>query len=255
MNRKKHGKPGNRVLLLTGIILIALAGYQLIIKTENYHSSNQLYEELNNKYVDEDGEVNSQDEMDWTFPHVDIEALQKENPDVAGWLYFENEKISYPLMYSGDDDTYLHTAMDGSYAYAGALFVEGENSPDFEDSHTIIYGHNMRNLSMFGRLRYYRKEDYYRKHPYFQIITADSAYRYQIFSCEDVAVDSFIYQVPFGADRDFSDFIGKLYQQSLYDTGVSADKNDKIVTLSTCSQSGRRFVVHGVRVAEERIKR
>ena len=108
---------------------------------------------------------------------------------------------------------------------------------------------------MFGRLRYYRKEDYYRKHPYFQIITADSAYRYLIFSCEDVAEDSFIYQVPFGADQDFSDFIEKLYQQSLYDTGVSADKNDKIVTLSTCSQSGRRFVVHGVRVAEERIKR
>lgn len=241
-----------KIILLCGICLILFSGVQLAKTVAKNRQSDELYQEWNEKYVTSDTE-NPQNKEWYQKVNVDLKTMQQENPDVVGWLWFENEKISYPLLYSGDDTTYLHTAVDGSASYAGSLFVEGANQPDFQDCHTIIYGHNMKDLSMFGRLRYYRqKEDYYKNHAFFQIFTEDMVYRYQIFAGEEVAPDSEIYHVPFAADTVFAAFIQNITQNSLWDTGVSADKNDKIVTLSTCSQSDKRFVVHAMRVGEQK---
>lgn len=233
------------IIFVVGIAMILFAIWNMYRISKDYRDSNDLYEQLKQEYV----KVPVQDVPEWyQMAEIDLPSLQKQNPDVAGWLLFENEDISYPLMYSGDDTTYLHTALDGSSATAGSIFIEGGNHPDMEDSHTIIYGHNMRNLSMFGKLRYYKQEDYYKDHAYFQIITNAGVYRYQIFACEEISADSFIYHVPYAADETFEQFIAKLYRLSYYDTGVVATKEDKIVTLSTCSRSGMRFVVHGVRI-------
>ena len=246
------------LLVPAGILMIAAGGYVLASTQINYQNSNELYEDLNEEFAGtQTGSETSGGEIDvkadWEVGlDVDFDKLKAVNPEVVGWIYFENEDISYPLMYSGEDDKYLHTAMDGSSAVAGSIFIEGKNKPDFSDSHTIIYGHNMRNLSMFGKLRYYyREEDYYKDHQYFQIITEERAYRYRIFAYENVSADSFIYSVPFAADDSFGEFIEKLYGLSLRDTGVKADKNDHIITCSTCSTTGNRFVVHGVRVGEQ----
>ncbi len=249
----KSGKRG--LFIPVGILMIAVAGYVLASTQMDYKNSNDLYEDLNREYASMQPETETGTEKpkaDWKAFNVDFDKLKKTNPEVAGWLYFENEDISYPIMYSGEDDKYLHTAMDGTKAVAGSIFVEGKNNPDFSDSHTIIYGHNMRNLSMFGKLRYYyREKDYYKDHQYFQILTESAAYRYRIFAYENVRADSFIYSVPFAADDSFEEFIGKLYGLSLRDTGVKATREDHIVTLSTCSTTGNRFVVHAVRVGEQ----
>lgn len=243
----------NTLLIPAGILMIAAAGYTLAATQMDYKNSNDLYEDLNQEFASTQQSTETQEKKpDWTAFNVDFDKLKKINPEVAGWLYFENEDLSYPVMYSGEDDKYLHTAMDGTKAVAGSIFVEGKNSPDFSDSHTIIYGHNMRNLSMFGKLRYYyREENYYKDHQYFQILTENAAYRYRIFAYENVRADSFIYSVPFAADDSFGEFIEKLYGLSLRDTGVKADREDHVVTLSTCSTTGNRFVVHAVRIGEQ----
>lgn len=234
--------------MLLGAAMILIAGWNIYRISKDYNDSNALYDELSDNYVTENQKA--QEEKWYESAQVDLEELQKQNKDVTGWLYFENEDISYPIMYSGDDTTYLHTALDGSYASAGSIFMEGNNKPDFEDSHTIIYGHNMRNLSMFGKLRYYKQKEYYDDHAYFQTFTEKGIYRYQIFAYADVPADSFVYQVPYGADDSFESFIQQLRKQSYYDTGVDVTKNDKVVTLSTCSTTGMRFIVNAVRVDE-----
>lgn len=255
---QEKSRPKSKVVTLfipAGVIMIAVAGYILASTQMDYFSSNELYDDLNKKFAASQTteSVTETEKADWKIGiSVDFDKLKEVNSEVAGWLYFENEDISYPVMYSGEDDKYLHTAMDGTSAVAGSIFIEGKNSPDFSDSHTIVYGHNMRNLSMFGKLRYYyRKEDYYNNHQYFQIITENTAYRYQIFAYENVKADSFVYSVPFAADDSFEEFINKLYKLSLRDTGVQADREDNIITLSTCSTTGNRFVVHAVRVGEQ----
>lgn len=237
---------GTAALFVAGIALVLFAGWNLYHIFKDYHDSNALYEDMEEQYAQESTQ---EEDVPWyEMISVDLAGLQAENPDVVGWIYFENEEISYPVLYSGDNETYLRTAMDGSAATAGSIFLEGANSPDFEDYHTIIYGHNMRNLSMFGRLKYYKEDGYYEDHMYFQIVTEDVIYRYQIFAYEDMAADGFVWQIGFGADDVFQEFINEIYKASYIDTGVTATKDDKIITLSTCSSTDNRFLVHAVRV-------
>lgn len=187
---------------------------------------------------------------------VDLEGLQAAYPDVAGWLYFENESISYPVLYSGDNEKYLRTAYTGKTANAGAIFLDGENTRDFSDPHTLIYGHNMKNLSMFGRLRYYRTDrDYYEGHKYFQIFTGGYIYRYEIFAYGQVSADDSIYYV-YGADPG-NDKLRALLKElkGMAPQGSSAEPgvNDHLITLSTCTGDGDvRMIVSAVRVDEHR---
>lgn len=252
----KKGNKNASILLLLGVgcLLIGAAGFNIYRIFHDYNSSNNLYDELEDDYVTTISKEEELENVPWyEMISVDLASLQEQNSDVKGWIYFENEAISYPILYSGDDDTYLRRTMDKKSATAGSIFIEGMNNPDFEDSHTLIYGHNMRNLSMFGKLKYYKEDpDYYIDHMYFQIIKNDVVYRYQIFAYEDVSEDSFIYAVPYGPTEDFAEFIDRIYGISYRQTGAVATKDDKIITLSTCSTtSGEgRFVVHGVRVDE-----
>lgn len=245
---KKNNSVVWKIVMLMGAAMVLIAGWNIYRISKDYSDLNALYSKLSDTYVATEKEKK---EGKWyDVAQVNLQELKKQNGDVTGWLYFENEDISYPIMYSGDDTTYLHTALDGSYASAGSIFMEENNHPDFQDSHTIIYGHNMRNLSMFGKLRYYKQKEYYDNHTYFQIFTDKGIYRYQIFAYADVPADSFVYQVPYGTDDSFTSFIQQLKKQSYYDTGVDVTQKDKVVTLSTCSTTGKRFIVNAVRVDE-----
>lgn len=245
---KKNNSVVWKIVMLMGAAMVLIAGWNIYRILKDYSDSNALYSKISDTYVATEKEKK---EGKWyDVAQVNLQELKKQNGDVTGWLYFENEDISYPIMYSGDDTTYLHTALDGSYASAGSIFMEENNHPDFQDSHTIIYGHNMRNLSMFGKLRYYKQKEYYDNHTYFQIFTDKGIYRYQIFAYADVPADSFVYQVPYGTDDSFTSFIQQLKKQSYYDTGVDVTQKDKVVTLSTCSTTGKRFIVNAVRVDE-----
>lgn len=252
------GKGGKKdiismVIMVIGIIVIIISAYNLYKIMNDYHQSNKLYDNLENEFVTErvmDNEEETTEEVPWyELARVDLDSVKAINPDAVGWIYFENENISYPVLYSGDNETYLRTALDGSSATAGSIFMEGANQPDFQDCHTIIYGHNMKNLSMFGKLKYYKQPGYYEdNHAYFQIFTDNIVYRYEIFAYADVPADSFVFAVPYGPNDTFQEFINELYATSYDDTHVTATKDDKIITLSTCSAGDNRFVVHAVRV-------
>ena len=186
--------------------------------------------------------------------NVDMSALTSQYPEVKGWLFFENDEINYPIMYSGDDDKYIRTTFDGKSAKAGSIFMEGTNSADFSDSHTILYGHNMRNRSMFGALKdYMTQPNYYDYHKYFQIfMVGDDGQivknRYQVFSYFTTPYYSNAYTVVRNCSPEMTDLIQYCQSNSLRGTGVQVASSDKVVTLSTCSTGDDRFVVNGVLV-------
>lgn len=91
---------------------------------------------------------------------TDLSALQRINSDVIGWILIPGTDVNYPLLHTTDNSTYLHTAWDGSYNQAGSIFMETRTNPDMEDFNTIIYGHNMRNGSMFATLMRYKDAQY-----------------------------------------------------------------------------------------------
>lgn len=251
------------LLLLAGAAMIAAALALLIPTFMEYKKSRDTYDGLKEEYVtvkpeakpekEENGERN---ENFW-YEDVTIRLsdMQELNEDVIGWIRFDNiEILSYPVLFSGDDEKYLRTDLYGRASTGGCIFMEGACNPDFEDCHTILYGHNMRDLSMFGSLKKYKTEDFYEENQYFTIYTNEMAYRYQIFSYRDVPETSEIYTVGFAPDDEFQSFINELARHTYQNTGVPVKKDDKVLTLSTCSTEGNRFVVHAVRVAEHGIR-
>lgn len=254
--KKKKNSPVSIILCLIGIAMMGYAGWNLYTFFKDYADSNALYNNIEKNFVVKNTQEESSDiestesvEIPWYEMYtVDLEGVEEMNSDVIGWIVHETEEISYPILYSGDNTTYLRTAIDMTHATAGCIFMEGANTPNFQDSHTIIYGHNMRNLSMFGKLKNYHEDGYYEENQYFQIHTMDTVYRYQIFAYEVVEPDSFIYSVPYAPGEQFAEFLDKIYRKSEKNTGVVATDADKIITLSTCSTNDKRFVVCGVRV-------
>lgn len=167
------------------------------------------------------------------------------------WLRSDNPKeleIDYPVLYSGDNTEYLRHDLYGREHTAGSIFLEGLNQPDFSDHYIIIYGHNMRDGSMFGSLDKYKEQTFWEKNPYFTLYTETMAYRYQIFACQNAANGGSVYKIGYEPGMEYQNLINSMVENSLIETGIHPDSSQKIMTLSTCTGSGysTRFAVHAV---------
>lgn len=179
---------------------------------------------------------------------IDLEALREVNEDVLGWITIPDTKISYPLMKWTDNDFYLKHTWKQAKNFAGSIFMECENSPDFSDFNTIIYGHNMMDRSMFGGLREYRNKGYVQKHPSIYIVRDEGIFRYDIFAAQKAKVDSVIYALNIETDQKKMEFLRFSTDYSQISTGIQPTIEDQILTLSTCSGGGysTRWIVQGV---------
>ena len=178
----------------------------------------------------------------------------KKYPEVNAWLFFENEDINYPIVQAKDDIKYLDKAYTGEKARAGSIFLEALNTPNYQDAHTLIYGHNMDDRSMFGALTDYMYErNYYKYHKYFQIVTHNSEgklikYRYRVFAFEETEPDSLAFCVCKKGGTTFKDVLDYIRDNSYIDAKLPIGISNKVVTLSTCVPDDMRFIVSGVLV-------
>ena len=180
---------------------------------------------------------------------TDLSALQSINSDVIGWILIPGTDVNYPLLHTTDNSTYLHTAWDGSYNQAGSIFMETRTNPDMEDFNTIIYGHNMRNGSMFATLMRYKDAQYPLDYPYIYIVTKEGVYKYTIFAGYEAAVVSDTYRLIFKDDLEKQTAIDSYLERSVWESPVQPTVTDRVLTLSTCTGTGRyetRWVIQGM---------
>lgn len=181
---------------------------------------------------------------------VDFAALKAVNDDVVGWIYIEAlPDVNYPVVQGEDNSAYLHMTYEKNYNFAGTIFVDYENKGDFTDCNTIVYGHNMKNGSMFGSLSKFVKDpELYQKSRYFWILTPEHHYRYEILAAYTTAVDSDTYTLFKGPGAEFEEYLQRMKDNSEIKTQVrELTMMDRIVTLSTCTgNEATRFVVQGV---------
>ncbi len=261
-SKKKKKKTGNTIVLLFALAVMAVALWKLIPIILDYKQSEDTYQELVDAFVEVEVGVDETEETeemlsdDWKYINIDFTSLKAINSDVVAWIRFDNTGticVNYPVLQGASNDTYLHLNLYGETYSAGSIFLESENSRDFSDCYNIIYGHNMKNGSMFGTLKLYKRNDnIYGSNKYFTIYTPTGAYRYQIFAYEDVTYDSVIYTVGYAADDAYQSLINRMLSGTMRDTGVVPTIYDKIVTLSTCTSTGDdyRFVIHAVCIDE-----
>ena len=272
-SEKESWNPSSFLCALIGVVCIGIAAYGLFGVYTDYKVGEDIYNEAESEFVqihtpEEDTTSELSTELDSTttekientekkeesykgpwyeLASVDVAGLKKQYPDVVGWIRFEDGLISYPVMHSDNNDTYLYTAYNGTESIGGSIFVEAVHSGDFSDTHTIVYGHNMKNLSMFGRLHEYRRsKEYYEKHQYFQIFREDEILRYRIFAYQQAAIDSFVYKENFKSAKELGN---RLLKNSMIKPEIEIPEDGKIVTLSTCiSSDNYRFVVSALLV-------
>ena len=251
----KRKKAAYNTVIAAGILLVAFCFYQIWAASNAEESGNALYEELREEAVKEPQAEESGEAQG--LCSVDFDRLEEINPDVVGWLRFEEPSvIDYPVVQGGDNDRYLGELFDGTENVKGTLFADAENSGDFTDRNTFIYGHNMEDGSMFGELFDYMESSFCEEHPYFYLYTPDGReITYQVFAAcvEEDTSDS--YDKTYATEEEYLEYLNRIRSRSLYPTDVEVDADSNIVSLSTCldAYGSERFLVHAVKVGEKRM--
>lgn len=202
--------------------------------------------------VSEDPDVETSEEPESQFPVVDFASLQQMNSDVVAWIYIPGTHVNYPVVQGSDNNYYLNRLFTKQWNSAGAIFVDYRNASDFSDWHTIIYGHEMNNRTMFNDLKLYEDQDFYDQQPVGYLITPDQTYLIEFFSGYVSSVDTNAWDLNFTEDS-FASWLKDLQSRSAFTSQVQPQVGDRVVTLSTCSKAfeNARFVLHGVlRLAE-----
>lgn len=200
---------------------------------------------------------NKDDYKKYFYIVPNFDSLLKENPDVIGYLVIPDTVIHYPVMRSYDNDYYLRHNFDNTVGKPGCLYVENFNMPTFDDSLTVIYGHNYETEDMFGTLAEYREPKFREAHPYFYLYLPGEMRIYEVvvtsvYSSDHLLAEDFVYEnedfVFTGMKGNEADsFLTKVkdYAASGYYVSDDADGSEPLLVLSTCFNNTRRFLVAG----------
>lgn len=254
--RKKKGGSNivSNIILVIAIVVFAVSAYKLYGIFSEYNKGDKEYQKIQDLVINTEKKDDTKEE---TFS-VDFEKLLEMNSDVVGWIRFdEPSEINYPVVQGRDNEEYLKRTFEANTNKLGTLFVDVNNPGDFSGRNTFIYGHNMKNGSMFAQLLKYKDDSFYKDHPYFYIYTPDGKVRtYEIFSAGVVKDTSDSYIMDYADDAAFQTYIDYIKQQSAYPTSAEVTTASKIVSLSTCTnvRDDERFLVHGVMIKEEAVK-
>ena len=263
--KKKAGDIFLTIVLIAAICVFCYAAYNLYHIYTEYKKGSDEYNAIAQMAVterdpDQDSTSESEEAAGPDGPalkaplDIDFDSLRSINTDVIGWIYMEAlPEISYPVVQGEDNNFYLHQTYEKNYNFAGTIFIDYENKRDFSDCNTLVYGHNMKNGSMFGMLKKYRADEtLYNTSKYFWILTPEKDYRYEIIAAYTTSVNSDTYTLFKGPGKEFLEYEKKMFQNSEIRTDATASEanvKDKIVTLSTCTgNQATRFVVQGKRV-------
>jgi len=256
LKNRKFIKIINTVL----IVVFVFAAFNIGKIYYDYNKANNTYEVIQDEYVAaKDVESNSeatqgnedQPPKEIVPPiAIDFDALLDRNKDVIGWLYCPDTVINYPVVQGKNNDRYLRKDLDGKYLVSGTLFADYRNGELNEDANYIIYGHNMKNGTMFSSLAKYKQQSYYNQHPIMYYLTPDGNYKLELFAGLVVKRDDKIY-LPNQSEEEFTELIEKYRAKSTFKTNVELEYSDTIVTLSTCSYEfdNARYIVIGRLIA------
>jgi len=170
------------------------------------------------------------------------------NADYFGWLHISGTNIDYPYVRSHDNKDYLTLDLSGNYSDAGTLFMDYRNLGNFNDQHTVIYGHYMKNKTMFHNLTLYHKQEFYEQHPLIELSGLYDTQTYEIFSVYEISADDYAFTLAFEPSESYQNYLDELAQRSLVSTKVKLDPNQKLLTLVTCSYGvgNGRTIVHAI---------
>jgi len=178
---------------------------------------------------------------------VDFKSLKAQNKDTIGWLYCEDTPVNYAVVWrEGDNDYYLDHLFSGEKNEKGTIFADKRNKSPFEEWNTVLYGHNMKDDSMFGIMDEYGKQEFYDEHPVMYLLTPEKDYKVEICCAFLTGLESTTFEFP-RTEGNPAKTIDDIEKYSYIETGIVPTLEDKLVSFSTCYEElDHRYVVIGV---------
>lgn len=249
------------ILLVLFTLQLAVCGYFIISHFRDAKEAAKLYDDIAEQITETSNEDETeplQFSEDKTFL-PDYLSLYEQNNDMVGWIRIEDTNINYPVVQSVDNPNfYLKHNFSKDYSDYGCPYVQENCNVQEPSDNLVIYGHHMKDGSMFANLEKFKSKDFWESHKTFSLDTLTDKCEYEIVAVFKTVVytdspDAFKYYQFVNADepKDYAEYIAKCKELSLYDTGVNAEYGDKLISLSTCeySHTNGRLVVVAKRIA------
>lgn len=216
-------------------------------------------EEPKDKVIIDGREYDDFTELDVSERKIDFASMQADvNEDIYAWVYVPGTKVDYPILQrSGNNDFYLDHDLNGKKASCGSIYTENYNKKDFNDNHTVVYGHNMKNGSMFKSLRNYDDKDFFEENKYIYIYTEADTRVYEIFGAYEYTDEHLLLNYKTDNAGGFQKYLDMVKKQpdasGHFNRELTVNSSDKIITLSTCisGKDGSRYLVQGKLIAVE----
>lgn len=251
-DKGKHSKKGVlafKILAIIFVVIFIIGICYIIFNFINSNKNKEIYNNINNT-----NEIyNDISNKDVSENMRKVTNLKQENEDIIGWIQIENTTIDYPLLQTTDNSYYLTHNYKREKSKYGSIYAKSECNIQDNNSNVIIYGHNMKDEQMFNTLLKYEDKDFYNEHKEIKVATENEESKYNIVSVFKSRVfyqdekDVFRYYnyTKFENEEEYNTFIENCKKIQLYDTGVSAEYGEQLITLITCeySQENGRMVV------------
>lgn len=216
-------------------------------------------EEPKDKVIIDGREYDDFAELDVSERKIDFASMQADvNEDIYAWVYVPGTKVDYPILQrSGNNDFYLDHDLNGKKASCGSIYTENYNKKDFNDNHTVVYGHNMKNGSMFKSLRNYDDKDFFEENKYIYVYTESDTRVYEIFGAYEYTDEHLLLNYKTDNAGGFQKYLDMVKKQpdasGHFNRELTVNSSDKIITLSTCisGKDGSRYLVQGKLIAVE----
>ena len=215
-------------------LIIVICAYKIIHQLKEYNDADKVYNLIREEKEESDN-------------------LFEKNMDYRGWIKIDNTNINYPILQGQDNEEYLYKDINNEYIVSGSIFMNYLNN-GFDDQNTVLFGHNMKNGTMFANLKKYKEEDFFYNNNYIEIELSNGQYlKYKVFSVYITDINDNYTKTSFEDKDEYKEFLERIKNKSIYKSDISVNENDKIITLSTCSYEfdDARLVVTGKLIDKE----
>lgn len=228
------------IIELILIVIFLFSCYKIFTKLNAYKTDGKTYDAVRQEYIEE--VQKSPENIDYKGLY---NKLKESNADYRGWITVENTDIDYPIVQGTDNDFYLKHDFNKKESISGCVFMDYLNEVD-KDDNIILYGHNMRNGSMFSKLQNFKENEFFYQNN--KVIIKDEAgeHTYEVFSVYVLKPGDKLGKINYSSADEFNEYIKFIKNKSFYASDIKVEKGDKILTLVTCTYEidDARTIVH-----------
>ena len=240
-NKKYKEVIFNLIVYMILLFILIYSGIKIYKWYKDKTSNKEIVEQIKETVVVED---KNEYKEEYT---IDFNKLKEQNKETVAWIKVNNTNIEYPVVKANNNNFYLNHSFDKSENLAGWIFADYRNKFDNTDKNIIIYGHNMRDGSMFGSLKNILNSDWYEneENTNITLYTENEKCFYKVFSIYKIESEDYYIKTEFSNDNEFEQFVNTIKNRSIKKFDIDVSKEDNILTLSTCANNNRyRIVLH-----------